>query len=61
MNGDYLNNEICEASGYIRREYLKDRIKELAANSKDEDIKNLYIGIYEFKYSYQPRNDLMKD
>jgi hypothetical protein len=37
INGDNLNNVRCEASRYFRnrkREYLKDKINELATNSK---------------------------
>jgi hypothetical protein len=37
INGDNLNNVRCEASRHIRnkkREYLKDKINELAINSK---------------------------
>jgi hypothetical protein len=30
-------------------EYLKDRIKELALNSKNKNIRDLYKGINEFK------------
>jgi hypothetical protein len=61
MNGDNLYNGRRETSRYLRREYLKDRIKELAANSKNKDIRDLYVGINAFKHSYQPRNDLVKD
>jgi hypothetical protein len=41
INGDNLNNK--------RREYLKGKIHELAMNSKNKTIKDLYRGIYEFK------------
>jgi hypothetical protein len=37
MNGDNLNNVKCEASRHFKnkqREYLKDKINELALNSK---------------------------
>jgi hypothetical protein len=40
-------------------EYLKGRINELPANSKT--IRNLYVGIREFKTDYQPRSNLVKD
>jgi hypothetical protein len=52
-----------EASRYFRnkkREYLKDKINELATNSKNKKIRDLYRGINEFKRDYQPRNNLMK-
>jgi hypothetical protein len=34
---------------------------ELATNSKNKNIRDLYRGINEFKRGYQPRNSLMKD
>jgi hypothetical protein len=42
--GDNLNNVRCETSRYFRnkkREYLKDKINELAMNSKNRNIRNL--------------------
>jgi hypothetical protein len=45
INGDNLNNVRHEASRYFRnkkREYLKDKIKELAMNSKDNNVRDLY-------------------
>jgi hypothetical protein len=66
INGDNLNNVRCEASRYFRnkkREYLKDKIKELATNSKNKIIRDLYRGVNEFKrgyQGYQPRNNLIK-
>jgi prefoldin subunit 5 len=44
-------------------EYLKDKINEFAANSKNKNknIRDLYRGINEFKRGYQPRNNLVKD
>jgi hypothetical protein len=42
INGDNLNNVRREASRYFRnkkREYLKDKINELAINSKNMNIK----------------------
>jgi hypothetical protein len=41
-----------EASGHFRnkkREYLKDKINELAMNSKNKDIRDLYKGINTFQ------------
>jgi hypothetical protein len=64
INGDNLNNVRREASRHFRnkkREYLKDKINELATNSKDKNIRDLYRGINGFKRSYQPRNNLVKD
>jgi hypothetical protein len=62
INGDKLNNVRREASRHFRnkkREYLKDKIYELATNSKN-NIRDLYRGINEFKRGYQPRNNLVK-
>jgi hypothetical protein len=61
INGNNLRRE---ASRYFRnkkREYLNDKINELATNSKNKNIRDLYRGINEFKRGYQPRNNLMKD
>jgi hypothetical protein len=52
MNGDNLNNVRSEASRYFRNKegkYLKNKINELATNSKNKNITDLYRGIYEFK------------
>jgi hypothetical protein len=64
INGDNLINVTCEASRYLRnkkREYLKDKYNELAMNSKDKNIRDVYRRINEFKSGYQPRNNLVKD
>jgi hypothetical protein len=64
INGDNLNNVRREASRHFRnkkREYLKDKIKELATNSKNKNIRELYRGINEFKRGYQSRSNLVKD
>jgi hypothetical protein len=48
VNGDNLNSVRREASRYFRnkkREYLKDKIKELAMNSKNKNVRDLYRGI----------------
>jgi hypothetical protein len=48
IKGDNLNNVRLEASRYFRnkkREYLKDKINELAMNSKVKNIRDLYRGI----------------
>jgi hypothetical protein len=53
INGDNLNNVRREASRYFRekkkKEYLKDNINELATNSKNKYIRDVYKGIHEFK------------
>jgi hypothetical protein len=64
INGDNLNNVRCETSRHFRnkkREYLKGKINDLATNSKNRNIGDLYRGINEFKRSYQPRSNLVKD
>jgi hypothetical protein len=43
-----------------KREYLKDKINELAAHRKNKN-RELYRGINEFKKGYQPRINLVKD
>jgi hypothetical protein len=64
INGDNLNNVRWEASRYFsikKRGYLKDKVNELATNSKNKNNRDLYRGINEFKSGYQPRNNLVKD
>jgi uncharacterized protein YaaR (DUF327 family) len=64
INGDNLNNVRCKASRYFRnkkREYLKDKMNELATNSKKKNIRDLYRGINKFRRCYEPRNKLVKD
>jgi hypothetical protein len=59
-----MNNVRCEASRHFRYqklEYLKDKIKELAMNRKNKNVKHLYGAINEFKRGCQPRNNLLKD
>jgi hypothetical protein len=64
INGDNLLNVKREASRYFRnkqREYLKDKINELATNSKNKNIRDLCRGINEFKTGYKPRCNLVQD
>jgi hypothetical protein len=64
INGDNPNNVRREASRHFmskKREYLKDKINELATNSKNKNIRDLYRGIIGFKRGYQLRNNLVKD
>jgi hypothetical protein len=59
INGDNLNNVRREAIRHFRikkREYLKDKINELATNSKNKNIRDLYKRVIGFKRGYQPRN-----
>jgi hypothetical protein len=58
INEGNLNNIRREASRHFRNktgEYLKDKINELATNSNNKNIRDLYRGINEFKRGYQPR------
>jgi hypothetical protein len=45
----YLFSETSRHFRYKKREYLKDRIDELAMNSKNKNIRDLYRGINDFK------------
>jgi hypothetical protein len=40
---------------------LKDKINELATNSKNKDIIDFYTGVKEFRGGYQPRRKLVND
>jgi hypothetical protein len=40
---------------------MKNKINELAPNSKNKNMRDLYMGINEFKRGYKPRNNLAKD
>jgi hypothetical protein len=45
INWNNMNNMRCEASGHFRnkkKENLKDKINELATNSKNKNITGLY-------------------
>jgi hypothetical protein len=44
-----------------RREYLRDKIDELATNSKNKNIRDLYRRMNDFKNGHQPRSNLVKD
>ncbi|PNF43921.1 hypothetical protein B7P43_G02818 [Cryptotermes secundus] len=64
LNGDNLNNIRRETSRHFRnkkREYLKDKIDELAMNSKNKNIRDLNRGINDFKRVSQPSSNLVKD
>jgi hypothetical protein len=64
INGDNLSNIRCEGSRNFRskkKEYLRGKINDLPKNSKNENIRDLYRGINEFKKSYEPRSNLKKD
>jgi hypothetical protein len=59
-----MNNVRRETSRHFRNkkmEYLKGKINELATNSKNKNIRDLYRGINEFKRGYQTRSNFVKD
>jgi hypothetical protein len=59
-----LSNVRREISRHFRnkkREYLKDKIEELATNSKKNVIRDLDKGINYFKMDHKPRSNLDKD
>jgi hypothetical protein len=50
INEDNLNNISCETSRHFKnkkKEYLQDKIDEIAMNSKNKNIRDLYRGIKE--------------
>jgi hypothetical protein len=51
----------ADISGRKRVECLKDKINELATNSKNKNISDQYRGINLFRRGCQPRNNLVKD
>jgi hypothetical protein len=59
-----LNNTRRETSRHSRnkiRGYLKDKIDDLAMNSKNKNIRDLYNGINYFKKGYQPKSNLVRN
>jgi hypothetical protein len=64
INGDNLNNVRLEASRHFRnnkKEYLKEKINDLAAHSKNMNIRDLYRRINEYKRGYQSISNIAKD
>jgi hypothetical protein len=54
----------CEVSRHFRNkriEYLKDKINELATDSENKNITNLYTEVNEFKIGYHPRRSQKKE
>jgi hypothetical protein len=63
-NGDNLNDVRREASRHFKnkkKEYLKARINEPETNSKNENIRDLYRGINDFKRGTSLRTNVVKD
>jgi hypothetical protein len=64
MLSSNLNNVRRETRRHLRnkkKEYLKGKINELATNSQNKNIRDLYRGINELKKGYQHRSNLVKD
>jgi hypothetical protein len=64
INGNDLNDVRREASRHFKnkkKEYLKEKMNELATNSKNKNTRDLYRGINEFKRGYHRRSNLVKD
>jgi hypothetical protein len=51
----------ADISGIKKRRFLNDKINELAMNSENKNIRDVYRGINEFKRGYQPRSNLVID
>ena len=63
-NVDSLNDVRREVSGHFRNKkkaYLRAKIEDLEANSKIQNIRDLYRGISDFKNGYQPTCNIVKD
>ena len=63
-NVDNLNSvrrEVCIHFRNKKKEYLRAKIEELEANSKINNIRELYRGTNDFKKGYQPRCNIVKD
>jgi hypothetical protein len=64
INGDSLQNLRHETSRTFRkkkREYLRGKINELETNNKNNNIRDLYSGINDFRKGYQPVINIIKD
>jgi hypothetical protein len=61
INLNHIRRETSRNFRNKKREYLKGKIDELAVNSKNKNIRDLYRGINYFKKGYQPRSNFVKD
>jgi hypothetical protein len=64
INGDNWNNVRREISRHFRnkkRKYMKDKVDELATNSKNKNIRDLCKGINTFKRDSLPRSYFLKN
>jgi len=63
-NVDNLNNVRREVNRHFRNKkqaYMRTKIEELETNSKITNIRDLYMGISDFKKGYQPRCNIVKE
>jgi hypothetical protein len=60
-NLQYLRRQTSRKIRKKKRVYLKRKINELEANNNNENFRDLYRGINEFKKGYQPRINIMRD
>jgi hypothetical protein len=63
-NVDNLNNVSCEATRHYRnkkKENLQAKIDEIETKSKIKNIRELYRDISNFKKSYHPKTNIVKD
>jgi hypothetical protein len=58
-HGTNGNPKLIGISGRRKRGYLKDRIIELAMNSKNKNIRDLYRGKNSLRRVYQPSSNLV--
>jgi hypothetical protein len=64
INWDTLNNVKHKTGRHFRNRkkgYLKEKINELEAHSKNKNIRGVHRGINKFKKGCQPRTNLVKD
>jgi hypothetical protein len=52
---------LADIAGTKRRNLLRAKIDELEINSELKNIGNLYRGVNDFKKSYQPGTNIVKD
>jgi len=61
---DNLNNVRRDASRHFwdkKNAYLKAKIEKLETNIKIKTIRDLYVGIKDFKKGYQHKTNIVKD
>ena len=60
-NLNHVRSKANRHSRNKKKEYLKAKIEELETNSKIKNIRDLYMGIIDFKKGYQPTTNAVKD